>query len=70
MADSSKSQNYLHGAAILAATAIVMQLVITAAPYGPEWEPEDFPEDLPLLLIYLFAQRFIVEGMTAGAVKG
>ena len=25
---------------------------------------------LPLLLIYLFAQRFIVEGMTAGAVKG
>ncbi|MBE5807212.1 MAG: carbohydrate ABC transporter permease [Clostridiales bacterium] len=25
---------------------------------------------LPLLLIYLLAQRFIVEGMTAGAVKG
>ena len=25
---------------------------------------------LPLLLIYLCAQRFIVEGMTAGAVKG
>jgi arabinosaccharide transport system permease protein len=25
---------------------------------------------LPLLIIYLFAQRFIVEGMTAGAVKG
>ena len=25
---------------------------------------------LPLLLLYLFAQRFIVEGMTAGAVKG
>ena len=25
---------------------------------------------LPLLLIYLFAQKFIVEGMTAGAVKG
>ena len=24
----------------------------------------------PLLLIYLFAQKFIVEGMTAGAVKG
>ena len=25
---------------------------------------------LPLLLIYIFAQKFIVEGMTAGAVKG
>ena len=25
---------------------------------------------LPLLMIYLFAQKFIVEGMTAGAVKG
>ncbi|MCE7008224.1 3-keto-5-aminohexanoate cleavage protein [Kibdelosporangium philippinense] len=26
------------------------KLVITAAPYGPEWEPADFPEDLPLTL--------------------
>lgn len=25
---------------------------------------------VPLLVLYLFAQRFIVEGMTAGAVKG
>jgi uncharacterized protein (DUF849 family) len=25
-------------------------LVITAAPYGPEWEPEDFREDLPLTM--------------------
>ena len=25
---------------------------------------------IPLLAIYLFAQRFIIEGMTAGAVKG
>ena len=25
---------------------------------------------IPLLIIYLFAQRFIIEGMTAGAVKG
>ncbi|MDL2206802.1 carbohydrate ABC transporter permease [Eubacteriales bacterium OttesenSCG-928-N13] len=25
---------------------------------------------LPILLIYIFAQKFIVEGMTAGAVKG
>ena len=25
---------------------------------------------IPLLVIYLFAQRFIIEGMTAGAVKG
>ena len=23
-------------------------LVITAAPYGPEWMPKDFPEDLPI----------------------
>ena len=23
-------------------------LVITAAPYGPEWMPADFPEDLPI----------------------
>lgn len=25
---------------------------------------------LPLLLLYLLAQRFIIEGMTAGFVKG
>ena len=25
---------------------------------------------VPLLLIYLLAQRFIIEGMTAGSVKG
>ena len=24
------------------------KLVITAAPYGPEWMPEDFPEDIPV----------------------
>jgi uncharacterized protein (DUF849 family) len=26
------------------------KLVITVAPYGPEWEIEDFPEDLPLTM--------------------
>ncbi|MEV0078252.1 3-keto-5-aminohexanoate cleavage protein [Nocardia neocaledoniensis] len=26
------------------------RLVITCAPYGPEWEPEDFREDLPLTM--------------------
>lgn len=26
------------------------KLVITAAPYGPEWMPEDFPEDIPLTM--------------------
>ena len=25
-------------------------LVITCAPYGPEWEPEDFPEDIPITM--------------------
>ena len=25
---------------------------------------------VPLLVLYLFAQRFIIEGMSAGAVKG
>ena len=24
------------------------KLVITVAPYGPEWEPEDYPEDIPV----------------------
>src|SRR4029453_71471 len=24
------------------------KLVITAAPYGPEWMPSDFPEDIPV----------------------
>ena len=24
------------------------KLVITAAPYGPEWQPSDFPEDIPV----------------------
>ncbi len=26
------------------------KLVITVAPYGPEWMPSDFPEDLPLTM--------------------
>jgi uncharacterized protein (DUF849 family) len=26
------------------------KLVITAAPYGPEWQPSDFPEDIPVTL--------------------
>ena len=26
------------------------KLVITVAPYGPEWTPSDFPEDLPLTM--------------------
>lgn len=26
------------------------KLVITAAPYGPEWEPSDFPEDIPVTM--------------------
>ena len=25
-------------------------LVITAAPYGPEWVPADFPEDIPVTM--------------------
>lgn len=25
-------------------------LVITCAPYGPEWEPRDFPEDIPVTM--------------------
>jgi uncharacterized protein (DUF849 family) len=24
------------------------KLVITAAPYGPEWMPADFPQDIPV----------------------
>ena len=26
------------------------KVVITAAPYGPEWMPEDFPEDIPVTI--------------------
>src|SRR6476661_9664726 len=26
------------------------KLVITAAPYGPEWMPSDFPEDIPVTI--------------------
>src|SRR6516162_9835515 len=26
------------------------KLVITAAPYGPEWLPSDFPEDVPVTM--------------------
>ena len=26
------------------------KLVITVAPYGPEWMPKDFPEDLPITM--------------------
>ncbi|MNZ77626.1 3-keto-5-aminohexanoate cleavage enzyme [compost metagenome] len=28
----------------------MQKLVITAAPYGPEWQPSDFPEDIPVSL--------------------
>jgi len=26
------------------------KLVITVAPYGPEWMPSDFPEDIPVTM--------------------
>ena len=26
------------------------KLVITCAPYGPEWEPRDFPQDIPVTM--------------------
>ena len=26
------------------------KVVITVAPYGPEWMPEDFPEDIPVTM--------------------
>src|SRR6187401_2582950 len=26
------------------------KLVITAAPYGPEWIPSDFPDDIPVTM--------------------
>ena len=26
------------------------ELIITAAPYGPEWAPADFPEDIPVTM--------------------
>ena len=26
----------------------MQKLVITVAPYGPEWLPSDFPEDIPV----------------------
>jgi len=26
------------------------KLVITVAPYGPEWMPSDFPEDIPMTM--------------------
>ncbi|HEY6135986.1 MAG TPA: 3-keto-5-aminohexanoate cleavage protein, partial [Rubrivivax sp.] len=26
------------------------KLVITAAPYGPEWIPSDFPQDIPVTM--------------------
>src|SRR5215475_981469 len=26
------------------------KLVITCAPYGPEWAPSDFPEDIPITM--------------------
>ncbi len=26
------------------------KLVITVAPYGPEWHPEDFPEDIEVTM--------------------
>src|SRR3954454_4554602 len=41
------------------------KLVITAAPYGPEWEPADFPEDIPLTM-YQHVQQ-AVDCWEAGA---
>jgi uncharacterized protein (DUF849 family) len=40
-------------------------LVITAAPYGPEWEPADFREDLPLTMDEHVQQA--VDSWNAGA---
>jgi len=37
-------------AALLEQTQAGRKLVITAAPYGPEWELDDFREDLPLTM--------------------
>ena len=33
------------------------KLVITAAPYGPEWMPADFPEDIPITIKEHFEDR-------------
>ncbi len=43
------------------------------SPYGNNYDlmiTGSFFAILPLLLLFLFAQRFIIEGMTAGSVKG
>jgi uncharacterized protein (DUF849 family) len=41
------------------------KLVITVAPYGPEWEPADFPEDLPITIEEHVQQA--VDSFNAGA---
>jgi raffinose/stachyose/melibiose transport system permease protein len=41
--------------------------------YGTQWQyvfADLLIAMVPVLILYLFAQRFIIEGMTAGAVKG
>ncbi|ACT02308.1 carbohydrate ABC transporter permease [Paenibacillus sp. JDR-2] len=41
--------------------------------YGTEWQfvfADLLSVMLPMLVVYLFLQRFIIEGMTAGSVKG
>ncbi len=41
------------------------KVVITVAPYGPEWAPEDFPEDIPVTMEEQIAKA--VECYEAGA---
>src|SRR3954465_12533528 len=43
------------------------KLVITAAPYGPEWEPADFPEDIPVTMDQHVQQA--VDCWEAGATR-
>ena len=47
-------------------------LVITAAPYGPEWIPSDFPEDIPVTMggikftfknARIYADRVIIQSI-------
>ena len=53
-------------------------LVITAAPYGPEWMPADFPEDLPVSmdehvqmakLLGVHCQRTCYSGISARPIR-
>ena len=46
---------------------------LTSGQYGNPWElifPAGFVTIIPIIILFIFLQKYIVKGITAGAIKG